>query len=148
MAEQPNLFRHILVPTDGSEASIEAGKLAIRLAGCQEARLTFVYVLDEGVVGELAAARKQERGQVRAELEQKGQRYLDYLKRLADAAGIASSGVIRKGEPCDEITGLAGELKADLIAMGRVGAPGLRRVLIGSLTEMVIENAKCAVLVV
>jgi nucleotide-binding universal stress UspA family protein len=148
MAENPNLFHHILVPTDGSETSIRAGKLAIRLAACQEACLTLVYVVDDAVTGELAGASGQGARQVQADLEKSGQRYLDYLSRLAAAAELAVNQVIRHGEPYKEISELASEQNVDLIVIGQVGSRGLRRVLIGRVTERVIEHAPCPVLVV
>jgi nucleotide-binding universal stress UspA family protein len=148
MAHNPSLFHHILVPTDGSEPSIKAGMLAVRLATCHGARLTFVYIVDDTVAGGLADASGQELRQVQGSLEQGGQRYLNYLSRLAAEAQLQSSQSIRKGEPYEEITALAREQKVDLIVIGQVGRRGLRRVLIGSITERVIEHAPCPVLVV
>ena len=148
MADTRSLFHHILVPTDGSEASIKAGKLAVRLAYCHEARLTFVYVVDDAVAGGLADATRQEVHHVQDELEQGGQRYLNYLTRLAAGVKLASNQVIRKGEPYEEISALAREQSVDLIVIGQVGRRGLRRILIGSVTERVIEHAPCPVMIV
>jgi nucleotide-binding universal stress UspA family protein len=148
MAENLNLFHHILVPTDGSEPSLKAGRLAVRLAICQDARLTFVYVVDEAVTGELAGASGQEAHQVRSNLEQSGRRYLDYLSRLAAEVNLTYGQVIRRGEPYKEITALAREQDVDLIVIGQVGSRGLRRVLIGSVSERVVEHAPCPVLIV
>ncbi|MBC7261302.1 MAG: universal stress protein, partial [Chloroflexi bacterium] len=53
--EARTLFRHILVPTDGSQPSVIAGKLAIQLALLHQAQITFVYVVDDTVVEELAS---------------------------------------------------------------------------------------------
>ena len=148
MAQNPNLFHHILVPTDGSEPSIAAGKLAVQLAACQEAVLTFVYVVDDRVADGLAGAPGQEAGQIQGNLEQSARRYLDYLSRLAAGAGLIANQTIRKGEPYREITALAREQQVDLIVIGQVGSRGLRRILIGSVTERVIEHSLCPVLVV
>jgi nucleotide-binding universal stress UspA family protein len=148
MAENPNLFHHILVPTDGSESSIKAGRLAVQMATCQGSRLTFVYVVDDSVVGGLSGASGQEASQVQSNLEQSGKRYLDYLARLATVVELTASQTIRQGEPYKEITALAREQEVDLIVIGQVGSRGLRRILIGSVTERVIEHAPCPVLVV
>ncbi len=148
MVESSNLFHRILVPTDGSDLSIKAGRLAVRLAATQGAHLIFVYVVDEVVAGRLADASGQKAHQVRSDLEQNGQRYLDYLSRLAAEANLACGEVIRRGEPYQEITALAQEQKVDLIVIGQAGNRGLRRVLTGSVSEWVIEHAACPVLVV
>ncbi len=144
----PSLFQHILAPVDGSQPSVQAGKVAIRLAVLHKSTLSFVYVVDNSVATELAGTSGKEPKQMESELELSGQRSLDYLCRLASEAGLDANQVIRKGEPCDEITALAQEMKVDLIVIGQVGSRGLRRVLIGCVTERVIEYAQCPVLVV
>ena len=50
VAQIPSVFQHILVPTDGSDPSIAAGKLAINLAASNGAHLTGVFVVDDVVV--------------------------------------------------------------------------------------------------
>ncbi len=148
MTEADAVFRHILVPTDGSEASVMAGQLAIRLAAFHQARITFVYVVDTSVVYELANSSGMTTQQVREELEATGQRYLNHLQRLAAQVKQKAEQFIRHGEPHGEIESLASQLGADLIVMGRVGQRGPRRILIGSVTERVLEYAPCPVLIV
>jgi nucleotide-binding universal stress UspA family protein len=146
--EERTLFRHILVPTDGSQPSVAAGRLAIQLAVLHRAQITFVYVVDAAVVEELAGASGRMTTQVQQELEATGRRYLDYLSRLAREASLKTNQVIRYGMPYGEIENLAREQEVDLIVIGQVGRRGPRRVLIGSVTERVIERAPCPVLVV
>ncbi len=148
MAETQTLFRHILAPTDGSQPALSAGKMAVRLAAMHQSQLTFVYVVDETVVAELAGTSKKDEDQVQKDLETSGKRALDYLCRMAAEAGVAAKEIIRKGEPCEQIASTAREQAADLIVIGEVGGRGLRRVLIGCVTERVIEYAHCPVLVV
>ena len=143
-----SLFKHILAPTDGSEPAMQAGKLAVRLAALHKSALTFVYVVDDSVAAELAGTAHKDAKQMERELEESGQRSLDYLCRLASEAGVSAEQVIRTGDPCDEITNQAKEKDVDLIVIGQVGSRGLRRVLIGCVTERVIEYAHCPVLVV
>ncbi len=148
MAEIQTLFHHILVATDGSQPSMTAGRLAVQLTALHKARLTFVYVVDDAVAAGLAGASGKEAKRVQSELELSGQRYLDYLSRLASEADLASNQVIRYGVPYREIAALAREQGVDLIVIGQVGSRGPRRILIGSVTERVIEHAPCPVLVV
>lgn len=148
MQANQSLFQRILAPTDGSQPALQAGKMAVRLAALHKSALTFVFVVDDSVAAELAGSSKKDVKQVESELELSGQRSLDYLCRLASEAGLTAEQVIRTGDPCDEITRLAREQKTDLIVIGQVGSRGLRRVLIGCVTERVIEYADCPVLVV
>ena len=148
MAEIQAPFHHILVPSDGSQPSITAGRLAVQLAALHKARITFVYVVDDTVVEELAAVSGRAVERVRSELEISGQRSLSYLSRLASEADLMANQVIRHGVPHKEITDLAREQEVDLIVIGQVGIRGPRRILIGSITERVIEHAPCPMLVV
>jgi len=146
MAQVP-IFSHILVPTDGSRASINAARLAIRLAAAHGAKLTFVYVVDSAVSEELTRHSKKTAEQTRRDLEVSGQRYLDYLTRLAKEQGLTAKQVLRHGNPHNEIISLAHEEGVDLIVMGEVGRRGARRMLMGSVAERVIGYACCPVLV-
>jgi len=148
MAERPTIFSHIMVPTDGSQPSVAAGQLAIQMAIAHRARITFVYVVDTAVVEELASASGRIAEQVKHELELNGQRYLNHLSRIAANADLVVNQVIRYGTPYSEIESLAQEQSVDLIVIGQVGHRGPRRILIGSVTERVVEYAPCPVLVV
>jgi nucleotide-binding universal stress UspA family protein len=148
MVETQGLFHHILVPIDGSQLSVAAARLAVQLAAIHRAHITFVYIVDRAVVKELTSAMGKTTQQVQDELELAGQRCLDHVRHLAADAGLSDERVIRCGAPCSEIETLAREQGADLIVIGQIGHHGPRRILIGSVTERVIEYAPCPVLVV
>jgi nucleotide-binding universal stress UspA family protein len=147
-AEAVPLFQNILVPVDGSAASIAAGRMAVRLAGLTAGRLTFLFVVDATVVGELARASAGDAAIVENDLTVTGRRNLDLLSRFAKEAGVEAARALRKGEPEIEIMQQSAEQGADLIVIGQIGRRGLHRVLIGSVTERVIEQCGCPVLVV
>jgi nucleotide-binding universal stress UspA family protein len=148
MAETQALFRHILVPTDGSQPSVAAGRLAVQLAAVHRARITFVYIVDSSAIGEMTGTLGKTAQQVQHELELSGQRCLNHLACLAANADLTADQVICYGTPHSEIERLAREQQVDLIVIGQVGHRGPRRILIGSVTERVIEYAPCPVLVV
>jgi nucleotide-binding universal stress UspA family protein len=56
--------------------------------------------------------------------------------------------LLREGDPAQEILHTAEETKADLIVMGTHGRTGLRRLLMGSVAEVVLRKAPCPVLTV
>jgi nucleotide-binding universal stress UspA family protein len=140
-------FRTILAPIDGSKTSTIAGKLAVDLAVSNRARLIFVYVVDETVVDELAHSFDKSSRETGRELARSGQRYLDYLSVLAQGRGVAADTILRQGTPHLEIVDEANKQGADLIVIGYVGRRGPRRILIGSVTERVIEYAECPILI-
>lgn len=146
--EQKSSFSHILIPTDGSDNSVHAGRLAIEMAVLHRARVTLVYVVDSATVDEIAAATAKTSAAIRRELELQGRRYLDYLIRLAEGSNVQAEQVILQGTPYREIAELARERDVDLIVIGRVGCRGARCALVGSVAERVIEYAHCPVLVV
>jgi nucleotide-binding universal stress UspA family protein len=148
MEHTQSLFQHILVPTDGSHASIAAGKLAIKLARQHQSQITFVYVVDSKVTEELSTSLRKSISQTQSDLVKSAQQYLDYLTRLAINASLDSDQTIRYGMPYVEIEKLAREIKVDLIIIGQISHSGPRRMLIGSVTQRVIENAPCPVLIV
>jgi nucleotide-binding universal stress UspA family protein len=142
------LFRHILVPTDGSQPSMAAGQLAVQLAVANKAHVTFVYVVDDTVAHEIATAAHRPMEQIQGDLKTSGQHYLDHLTRVATEAKVESTQKVCHGVPPDEIAELARHAGADLIVMGQVGSRGSRHILMGSVTERVIEHAPCPVMVV
>lgn len=145
MADQ--LFQHILVPTDGSESSNGAAQLAFRIARMSSAPITVMYVIDSAVLDEIALFSAQQRAEVRQELYENGRQYLAYLENLAQELQLGVNKEIREGVPYEEICAFAASSSIDLIVMGHVGRRGPRRILIGSVTERVIEFAHCPVLV-
>jgi nucleotide-binding universal stress UspA family protein len=140
-------FHTILSPTDGSAISTVAGKMAVDMAVANGARLILVYVVDETVVEELARSFQKTSRETSVELARSGQRYLDYLANLAHRRGVVVETVLRQGTPHLEIVDEARKQGADLIVMGYVGRRGPRRILIGSVTERVIEYAQCPILI-
>ena len=143
------VFHHILVPTDGSEHSVHAAQLAFRLAQLHRARVTLLYVVDEQVVEELDRLSAHNHSiDGRQDLREQGLQYLAFLENLARNCGLEVNVEVREGEPYEEIVALAGAAAVELIVIGHVGRRGPRRVLIGSVTERVMEFAACPVLVV
>jgi len=142
------LFRHILVPVDGSDASLQAAQMALRVVQlCPACQISVLYVIDKLVLNELARFSKRGEKEVEAELEEQGRRYLDLTRKDAERQGIAIACQTRKGDPFEEIVAAANGLHADLIIMGHTGRRGTTRVLIGSVTQRVLDYAPCPVLV-
>jgi nucleotide-binding universal stress UspA family protein len=70
------------------------------------------------------------------------------VTKPALAAQVQAEGIVREGKPYQVIADTARDQKAGLIVMGSHGRTGLKRLLMGSVTERVIGHAPCPVLVV
>ena len=131
----------ILVAADGSSSSRAAVELAVELAaehGSDLTALSVVYTNDEFLA--LAPSLVEE-------LVEKGRASLGEVTRMASEKGVAVQPVVKEGEPYRAIPALAAEMPAGLIVMGSEGRKGLRKVLMGSVTERTIGYATCPVLV-
>jgi nucleotide-binding universal stress UspA family protein len=142
------IFKKILVPTDGTAKSIKAGRLAFKIARAGGASVTILFVLDP----QLRDTRCQLSGKSMAEVHDamvaEGKSYLRHLEEAASEYGLDVRCELREGSPYREICRLAEEMKADLITMGHSEQRGPRRTIQGSTTEKVIRFAPCPVLVV
>ena len=141
------MFRQILVPTDGSQASNSAGQMAVQIALIHHSMMTFVYVIDDSVVDKLTISLGEKKEKVVRDLRRSGQQYLDHLTRMTANTELKSNQVICQGVPWNEIDRISRNELVDLIVMGQVGRSGPRRLLIGPVAERVIELAPCPVLV-
>ena len=142
------LFRQILVPIDGSEPSLQAVRMALHFIELSPVcKMTVLYVIDKVVLSELVRFSKHGEKEVEAELEEQGHRYLELARKEAERQGVPAQCQTRKGDPFEEIIAAANNLRADLIIMGHAGRRGTTRVLIGSVTQRVLDYAPCPVLV-
>lgn len=135
-------FQTILLATDLSVASREATDRAIDLARRLGARLLIVNVLDKR---RLAGGGAHERvDQARAERET----HLVKVVRDARAAGVTAEFLVWEGDPGSSIAAAADAERADLVVVGTRGRSGAGRMLLGSVSDHVVRNASCPVLVV
>jgi nucleotide-binding universal stress UspA family protein len=139
-------FRSILCPVDFSEHSIEALRLAIGLAGRDEAQLT-VLTVNEPLLVEAAATKCGATYLERETERELTNLVLGVMPGTADWAPVPHIAV-RGGKPHTEILGCATEEHADLIVMGTQGLGGDRAMFCGSVTERVLRHATIPVLAV
>jgi nucleotide-binding universal stress UspA family protein len=132
----------LLHPTDFSERSEYAFRLACSLARDYGARLVVLHVVTPPVVIYGEGVVPPEPEMFRAEAQEK-------LNRLeAPAPGVGMERRLTEGDPVAEILRLARESGADLIVLGTHGRTGLGRLLMGSVAEQVVRQAPCPVLTI
>ena len=145
------MFRHLLVPTDGSDLSRRTATHAITFARETGARITFFAALPQHPVSfhegyGLTDAGTRER--LIATAEQQGRAIIDPLVADATAAGVSAEAV---AVPCatvhDGIIAAATHHGCDLIFMASHGRRGIGALLLGSETQKVLTHSKIPVLV-
>ncbi len=139
----------ILLATDGSEEAELAALRAVDLADATDSELHVVHV---GVVPIFLETYPGTLGYDRKLYEQIEEVSRELLRkqswRVKAAGGTVAGTHLRMGEVDLEIVALAEELQADLIVMGSRGLGGVRRALMGSVSDSVVRHAHCPVLVV
>lgn len=143
------MFKHILVPVDGSETCIKAVAKATDLAKAFGSAVTILYVIDPypftGVGADFAYGQAQYLSAATSEANQ----VLDETKAAFEAAGIQAQTLIGEGHAVHEgIERVLKSLDADLIVMGSHGRKGLQRLVLGSVTQRVLGVVHVPVLVV
>ena len=142
------MFARVLIPTDGSDAAQPAVDAAIELAETHGATLHVLHIVDqptsvsgmgEGVPGldNLLDA-----------LEKEGQKATTDVAARAKDRGIETTTAVRQGNPHDDILSYAEENDIDVIVMGTHGRTGVKRALLGSVTEDIVRHSEIPVLTV
>jgi nucleotide-binding universal stress UspA family protein len=135
-------IRRVLLATDLSPASAEAAETALELASRLGASLVAISVIDPGTsVPGIGGPRVD---QVRSQRELAAQE----LVARGRALGVAVTFLIWQGEPGESIVEAATAEEADLIVVGSHGRGSVGRFLIGSVSDHVVRNADCPVIVV
>ena len=145
------MFKHILIPTDGSELSRAAALQGVKLAKALGARVTAYFaappatpVIYDGLLPTGYATTTEHA----AMIEKTAAKYLGVIEKACAAAGVKCESVHETNEyPADAIIALAKKRKCDLVFMASHGRRGLTGVLLGSQTQKVLTNSKIPVLV-
>lgn len=144
------MFRHILLPTDGSHLSEAAIQKGIQLAKSLNARVTGFHAILPFHVFSLQADMVEEtkehyERQCKIETEQ----FLGVIKKAAEKAGVqCDTDSAGSAHPYEMIIKAAERHGCDLILMASHGRRGLQALLIGSETQKVLTHSKIPVLVV
>lgn len=145
------MFKHILVPTDGSDLSTETVRRAIAFAREANARITFFFAKPEYPIsfygeGALIDPTTPERFAEMA--DQQANDILERCNAMAKDAGVdCSSCALTADTPYEAIISAADAGGCDLIFMASHGRRGLSGLLLGSETQKVLTHSKIPVLV-
>jgi nucleotide-binding universal stress UspA family protein len=139
----------ILLATDGSEEATLAARTAVDIADNTNSELHVVYVGEEYGYPNYAVPEYEYARTIQENLEQEVRQLLDAeVEQVKAAGGTVVGAHFGMGRPDEEIVKLAEEIGAGLIVMGSRGRGGVRRSLMGSVSDSVVRHAHCPVMVV
>jgi len=145
------MFKHILVPTDGSALSSDTIKRAIAFAKEANARITFFYAKPDYPVafyGEGALIDPSTPEKFAQMADKQAQEILSAAAEEASAAGVNNASMSAVSDvPYEAIIEAAGAAGCDLIFMASHGRRGISGLLLGSETQKVLTHSKTPVLV-
>jgi nucleotide-binding universal stress UspA family protein len=148
--KEMKMFKHILLPTDGSKLSEAAIQQGIRFAKSIGAQVTGLCVMplqqtffyETEIPGDLVLELATQPSRELAET------YLTAIEKGAKEAGVACDVVYEKNDnPYEAIIRVAEQKGCDLIMMASHGRRGVGALLIGSETQKVLTHSKIPVLV-
>jgi nucleotide-binding universal stress UspA family protein len=130
------MYKHILLPTDGSDLSMRAVSAGIELAKTLNAKVTGLFVSEATYIHTIDGNPKP-----RAEAA------LSTVEKLAKEAGVLSDCVSMAGDtPQDAIIQIVKEEGCDLIIMGTHGRSRIGKFILGSVAASLLADCEIPVL--
>jgi len=143
------MFKHILVPIDGSPTSLLAVDKAAGMAKAFGSKVTALYIIDPypftGVGADFALGQDQYLEASKAEATAAMEAA---QARLTSAGVTAETSVTEAHAVWRGILDTAERVGADLLVMGSHGRRGLEKLVLGSVTQSVVSRTKITTLVV
>lgn len=147
------MYKHILVPTDGSRVSAHAEETAVQLAKSLDARITAVHVLlpyPGRALGEIRSVGVEtpSAAEYRASVEKRGKAVLRRVTARASRAGVAAeSELVYDESTSNALERTASRRGCDLIVVASNGRTGIERLFVGSVTSKLLRGTRTPVLV-
>lgn len=141
-------FKHILAATDLSPESLSAVSYAAHLARGQGAKLTVLHIAHSTSLAYTDFALPIDMLDIDAAIEEAARDQLErwaksHLRQLPNATVMVRGGITH-----ETICEVASDLGASVIVMATHGRKGIGHLVLGSVTERVLRDAPCPVLVV
>jgi nucleotide-binding universal stress UspA family protein len=135
-------FKKILVAVDGSPFAEKAFSKALALAKEHQSQLFIISVVD--IPMEIYAVAPE----IGEKALEKRKTYIETLVKKANEEEVKAEGFLRQGLADEKIIEVAKEIEAELLVMGTYGRTGIKRLLMGGITERVLSIGALPVLVV
>lgn len=155
-------MKKILVPVDGSNASISAVKKSIEIGKKHNSTIKLISVVKStenrrknrndnlwsAVDGSIITENEELEKKLESKYVENAQTLLDQIVTKLDFNGTKLEEEVLIGEPYEKIIETARNGNFDLIIMGNRGFSKIKRFFVGSVTQRVISEAPCPVLVI
>jgi nucleotide-binding universal stress UspA family protein len=146
------MFSKILYPTDFSDLAHKALVYVKRLREAGTREVVVVHIIDSREVNTMARAMALYGSKVQHDADQrikeKIAQDMDAIAEDLKKSGLAVKTRVKTGIPCTEIVNMAEEENVSGIVLGSHGMSNVKEMLLGSVSEKVIRNAKVPVLVI
>jgi nucleotide-binding universal stress UspA family protein len=153
-------YHNILVALDRTAASDRVFDYALELAQSSQGQLKLVHslaikaydnlgkLIDAGVGLQNSAKVQHDAEAAQLQQVQEAQEWLEQLRAEALKRDISTDFVCEMSDPGSFICQLAETWAADVVVMGNSGKKGLKKLILGSVSEYVAKHAPCPTLVV
>jgi nucleotide-binding universal stress UspA family protein len=143
------MFKHILVPHDGSELSQKAAEAAVQFAKSIGAKITVFYAQEQPRPSDFRLnAQQMPPEEFRADEERRAKAIAEAVQGIAKAAGVTfASASLAASSPYEAIVKGARDNACDLIFMASHGRKGFSALVIGSETYKVLTHCTIPVMV-
>lgn len=149
-----NVFRKIMIATDGSECSKKVVDKGVEFARLSGGTVYAVYVVSTAYITAIDGSYSSSIDMfpyleaMHEALKKQGQQAVDYVKELGEKKSVNVESVILEGNPSEELIQYAEKENMDIVIMGTVGRTGLDRMILGSVAGNVVRHSKVPVMVV
>ena len=148
---KPFPITNILLVVDSTESGLRAAHYAVLLAKSTESRITAASVVDTDTLKQLLTKRilvAVEMEEFEDELEDSGRKYIEEVKRMAQAEGVSIETVQLKGSIHNAIVTEQKNRGADLVIIGGFKSSVTQKDLVARERQLILDQAKCPVLVI
>lgn len=144
------MFKHLLLPTDGSSPSEGVNRKALQFAKEQQARVTAIHVVPTfHTLTYRTTMLEDTREEFVAECKAQASKFLAEVERAAQEIGVpCRSLMVTHDHPYEAINDTAAQSGCDLIVMASHGRRGMSALLLGSETQKLLTHTAIPVLVV
>jgi len=147
-------IKKILLAMDGSGSSVRASKYAMHLAKLDNAEITLLHILEDirqgGAMGVLISGNDRLAKSFLKASEEAARIWMTKVEKEAERNRVRLSTkiLIDQSSKAKGILNFAEKNKVDIVIMGTRGLTRFKKLVIGSVANAVLGNAKCPVLIV
>lgn len=145
-SNEPVNIKSLLVAVDGSEFSDKAVRYACAMGPSLGAEVVLLHVVP--MLVSATPYHDTVSDQPFLALQKVGEDILAKAKQIAVALKCEVIELISHGDPANKIVDIATERNSDLIIMGSRGVSGIKRLFVGSISDKVMNQAPCPVMIV